>query len=78
MKTLKLSILSLLLIASLASCSKNRAYNVTSIINGNEIVISSESLNKGDTVRIGYDIFGREIASKDMHGSYIGHIAIVK
>lgn len=61
-----------------SSCSQNKTYNVTSIINGNEVVISSEPLIKGDTVRIGYDIAGREIASKDMHGYYIGHIAIVQ
>lgn len=63
---------------TLTSCTKNKVYNVTSITYGNESVISSEPLIKGDTVRIGYDIGGREIAYKELHGyNYIGHIAIV-
>lgn len=67
------------ILITLTSCSKNKVYTVTSIIYGNETVISSENLVKGDTVRIGYDVAGRDIASKDLkNGYYIGHIAIVK
>lgn len=78
MKTLKIVLIGLTLAVSFTSCSQNKVYNVSSLMSGNEVVISSENLIKGDTVRIGYDIGGREIGSKDMHGSYIGHIAIVQ
>lgn len=77
----KLILIAAIAVCMLASCSENsenKTFNVSSFTHGDEIVISSEPLLKGDTVRIGYDIAGREIASKDLHGSYIGHIAIVE
>lgn len=74
----KLVLIGSITLVLLASCRANKVYNVTSIMQGNEVVISSDNLVKGDTVRIGYDLAGREIASKDLHGYYIGHIAIVQ
>ena len=74
----KLILIASIAITLLASCTEKKPYNTTSIIFGDEVVISDENLVKGDTVRIGYDLAGNHIASKDMSGSYIGHIAVVK
>lgn len=71
----------LLVLASgllLASCTQPKHYQVNSLIFGLDSVETTESLFKGDTVRIGYDLSGKHIASKDLTGNYIGHIAVVQ
>lgn len=74
----KLLLVSAIAIVLLSSCGENRCYVVKNILDQDEVVVSDEALVSGDTVRIGYDLGGREVASKDMGGDYIGHIAIVK